>query len=106
MPKATPICGSPAPVRSSRSKPAAPGSGCNSAVEVLYWPYLDIAPGSLPAAYALADGITRFRVEYLDSRGATHERWPVSGEPALPRAVRVTLTLAGGETVERWLVLQ
>jgi general secretion pathway protein J len=78
----------------------------NSAVEVLYWPYLDIAPGSLPAAYALADGITRFRVEYLDSRGATHERWPVAGEPALPRAVRVTLTLAGGETVERWLVLQ
>jgi len=78
----------------------------DSAVEVLYWPYLDAAPGSLPAPYVLVEGITRFRVDYLDRGGATHDRWPVAGEPPLPRAVRVALTLAGGETVERWLVLQ
>jgi general secretion pathway protein J len=78
----------------------------NGAVEVLYWPYLDIAPGSLPAPYVLAEGITRFRVDYLDRRGAPHDQWPVAGEPPLPRAVRVELTLADGGTVERWLVLQ
>jgi len=78
----------------------------NGALEVLYWPYLDVAAGSAPAPYALVDGIGRFRVDYLDSRGAWRERWPVEGEPPLPRALRVGLTLAAGETVERWLVLQ
>jgi len=78
----------------------------NGAVEVLYWPYLDIAPGSTPASYVLADGIRRFRVDYVDSLGGWQERWPVAGEPTLPRAVRVELTLADGETVDRWLVLQ
>jgi general secretion pathway protein J len=78
----------------------------NGAVEVLYWPYLDIAPGSSPEPYVLAEGISRFRVDYLDSRGAWRERWPIAGEPPLPRAVRVELTLAEGATVERWLALQ
>lgn len=76
------------------------------AVEVLYWPYLDVAPGALPAAYALAEGVSRFRVEYLDSGGGRRERWPAAGERPLPRAVRVELTLAEGTTVERWMVLQ
>jgi general secretion pathway protein J len=78
----------------------------NGALEVLYWPYLDVAPGSAPTAYALADGISRFHVEYLDRSGAWRAQWPVAGEAALPRAVRVQLTLADGATIERWLVLQ
>jgi general secretion pathway protein J len=78
----------------------------NGAVEVLYWPYLDNAAGTVPTAYALADGVTRFRVDYLDSHDALRALWPVDGEPPLPRAVRVELTLAAGETIERWLVLQ
>lgn len=78
----------------------------NGAVEVLYWPYLDIAPGTSPAAYVLAEGIRRFRVDYLDASGAWRERWPTAGEAPSPRAVRVELTLADGETVDRWLVLQ
>jgi general secretion pathway protein J len=78
----------------------------NGAVEVLYWPYLDIAPGSVPEPYVLAEGISRFRVDYLDSRNAWRGRWPVAGEPPLPRAVRVLLTLGDGETIERWLALQ
>ena len=78
----------------------------DGAIEVLYWPYLDIAPGSSPEPYALADGIARFRVDYLDSRGAWRERWPVAGESPLPRAVRVELELADGATIERWLALQ
>ncbi len=76
------------------------------AVEVLYWPFIDTAPGALPAAYALAGGISRFRVEYLDGQGTWRGRWPVAGERPLPRAVRVELTLTEGTTVERWMVLQ
>jgi hypothetical protein len=54
----------------------------------------------------LAEGIARFRVAYLDARGGWRDRWPVLGEPALPRAVRVEMTLAGGAVVERWLALR
>jgi len=78
----------------------------DGAIEVLYWPYLDIAPGLAPTAYVLADGITRFRVDYLDRGGAWRERWPMAGESPLPGAVRVELTLADGATVERWLALR
>ncbi len=76
------------------------------AIEVLYWPYFDVPRGSVPATYALVDGIARFRVAYLGSDGAWRERWPALGESAVPRAVRVELTLASGETVERWLALR
>jgi len=76
------------------------------AVEVLYWPYLDNGPGSTPTAYALVDGIARFRIEYLDGGGVVRDSWPIPGDAALPRAVRVELTLPGGETVERWLALR
>lgn len=75
-------------------------------VEVLYWPHLDQPAATVPAAYALAGGIAGFRVAYLDSRGGWRDRWPALGEPAVPRAVRVALTLAGGEVIERWLTLQ
>ena len=75
-------------------------------IEVLYWPYLDNAAQATPTAYALADGVARFRIDYLDRGGNLREDWPVAGEAALPRAVRVELTLAGGETVERWLALR
>jgi general secretion pathway protein J len=76
------------------------------AIEVLYWPWLDNASAAVPAAYALEDGIAGLRIEYLDRSGAWRDRWPVAGEPSLPRAVHVVLTLAGGETVERWLALR
>ena len=75
-------------------------------VEVLYWPYLDAAPETAPAAYALAGGVARLTFAYLDRGGTWRERWPVSGEAVLPRAVRVEVVLAQGERVERWLVLQ
>jgi hypothetical protein len=71
-----------------------------------HWPYLDQPAATAPQAYALAGGITRFRVSYLDERGAWRDRWPILGEPAIPRAIRVALTLASGEVVERWLALR
>ena len=106
-----------AELRFSRAGPeftAEPGSGGqrigyrmrDGAVEVLYWPRLDQPAAVVPAAYALADGVTQFRVAYLDARGGWRDRWPAPGEPAVPRAVRVAMTLAGGEVVERWLALR
>jgi general secretion pathway protein J len=78
----------------------------NGAVEVLYWPYLDQPATVVPQAYALVDGITRFRVSYLDSTGAWRDRWPALGEPPIPRALKVALTLGDGQAVERWIALR
>jgi general secretion pathway protein J len=106
-----------AELRFSRAGPEfaiEPGSGGqrigyrlrNGAVEVLYWPRLDQPATTPPEAYALADGIARFRIAYLDTRGGWRDRWPALGEPAVPRAVRIEMTLAGGNVIERWLALR
>ncbi len=76
------------------------------ALEVDYWPGYDVAAGVAPAAYVLASGVTALAFSYLDSRGAWQPSWPRFGEPALPRAMRVELRLATGETIERLLALQ
>ena len=78
----------------------------DGAVEVLYWPHLDQPPSVTPASFALADGISRFEIAYLDSRGGWNDRWPQPGQPALPRAARILLTLDDGHSVERWVTLQ
>lgn len=78
----------------------------DGAVEVMYWPRLDQPPSVASRQYALAEGILEFRVSYLDARGTWQTRWPAQGEPAVPRAVRVALTLGDGGTVERWLALR
>jgi general secretion pathway protein J len=78
----------------------------DGAIEVLYWPRLDQPATVVPQAYALAAGVVAFRVGYLDSIGAWRERWPALGESPVPRAVRVAITLAGGEEIQRWLVLR
>lgn len=78
----------------------------NGAIEVLYWPYLDQPATVAPQPYALVAGITRFRVRYLDALGSWRDRWPALGEPAIPRALKVALTLGDGQVVERWLALR
>jgi len=106
-----------AELRFSRAGPeftVEPGSGGqrigyrmrDGAIEVLYWPRLDQPAAVAPAAYALAEGVTQFRVDYLDGRGGWRDHWPAPGEPAVPRAIRVAMTLAGGEVVERLLALR
>jgi type II secretion system protein J len=75
-------------------------------VQVLYWPTFDRRADVVPTAYTLVDGVARFRIDYLDARGAWSERWPVLGEPPLPRALRVQLALEDGTLVERTLVLR
>ena len=75
-------------------------------VEVVYWPRFDQPSLASARAYALATDVAQFRVDYLDARGEWSERWPLPGEAALPRAVRVALRLADGAVIERLLVLR
>jgi general secretion pathway protein J len=75
-------------------------------LEILYWPELDNLATVEPAAYTLQDEVAVFRVEYLDSMGTWSPRWPAFGESDVPRAVRVRLTLASGEAIERWFALR
>jgi general secretion pathway protein J len=75
-------------------------------IEVLYWPRVDNAPGVTPVAYGLVSGVASFRLGYLGADGAWQDRWPVLGAPEVPRGVRVELTLAGGERIERWVALR
>ena len=68
---------------------------------------LDRARDTPPTTYRLVDDVAGFRVAHLTGKGQWVEDWPRSGEAAdLPRAVRVDLTLASGETVERWFALR
>jgi general secretion pathway protein J len=78
----------------------------SNAVQVVYQPYLDNAAGTPATPYVLADDVAHFRVRYLAPTGEWVPRWPITNDPALPRAVRVELELASGETVERWLTLR
>ena len=78
----------------------------NGALEVLYWPALDNAAEASATAYALASNVASVVFAYLDSAGAWRTRWPVFGEPAIPRGLQVIVTLASGERIERWIALQ
>ncbi|HEX6138431.1 MAG TPA: type II secretion system minor pseudopilin GspJ [Casimicrobiaceae bacterium] len=75
-------------------------------VEVLYWPRLDNAAATVPASYALAEGIARFRVLQLTPGARWSDRWPFLGATAIPRAIRIEIVLADGGVVERWIALQ
>jgi general secretion pathway protein J len=76
------------------------------AVEIAYWPTTDNAADVQPSLYTLVDGVSGFQVTYLSSAGQWRDRWPMQGDPALPRAVRVYLTLDTGEAIERWFALR
>jgi general secretion pathway protein J len=76
------------------------------AVEVLYWASYDRPRGVEAKAYPLITGVTGFRLAYLAKNGSWLENWPQAGEPDLPRAIKVDLTLDSGETIERWLALR
>lgn len=78
----------------------------NGALEVVYWPTLDRAGEREPVAYRLVEGVTGFRVDHLSAAGEWLASWPRFGEADLPRAVRILLTLEGGEVLERWFALR
>ena len=74
-------------------------------IELLLWPELDRAPGSLPQAYPLLEHVSDFRVRHLDAAGNWQERWPISEQEVLPRAVAIEITLAEGAILKRVFAL-
>ena len=78
----------------------------DGALEVVYWPGLDRAPGTGATAWPLFAGVARFRVEHADPDGGWRDAWPRAGDGDLPRAVRVLLQLDTGESIERWFALR
>ena len=77
----------------------------NAALEIVYWPALDRADET-STAFALVDAVAAFRVEQLGARGDWTAAWPQAGDAGIPRAVRVVLTLASGETIDRLFTLR
>jgi len=75
-------------------------------IEVLYWPGYDRPQGLEPAVYPLLSDVQQFRLSYLARNGTWNDTWPLTGDVDIPRAVRVNLTLASGEVIERWLALR
>lgn len=75
-------------------------------IEVLYWPRPDNPASREPTAYALADGIARFRVQAVGADPRWSDRWPLPGGNAMPRGVRIDIELADGSRIERLLALQ
>ena len=74
-------------------------------LELAYWPALDHARR---AARGVSAGARHrsFDLEYLARNGTWRERWPLLGEDDLPRAARLTLTLADGVRIERMFALR
>jgi general secretion pathway protein J len=75
-------------------------------IEVLYWAGYDRPTGVAPTAYPLLSDVSRFRLAYLARDGTWAQAWPLGADADPPRAVRVELTLASGEVIERWLALR
>src|SRR5258708_2297441 len=75
-------------------------------IEVLYWSSYDRARATEPNVYPLLADVARFRLAYLAKDGAWLANWPVAGDAELPRAPRVELVLANGESIERWMALR
>lgn len=68
-------------------------------LELLLWPAYDA-----PAAghrHRLLEGVAGCELTVLDDARRWHAAWPATGGRALPRALRLRLTLAEGGTIER-----
>lgn len=74
-------------------------------IELLLWPELDRAPGSLPRVYPLLENVSALKIRHLDAAGNWQDRWPISDQEVLPRAVTIEITLAEGATLRRVFAL-
>jgi general secretion pathway protein J len=79
----------------------------NREIEIALWPGLDVAPHAEPMRYVALSGVAGFEVQYLDAALAWVQAWPAAaGDAALPRAVRLDIVLATGETLVRVFALK
>ncbi len=76
-------------------------------LEYLVWPSGDGVPGVPPAAYVALEQVAAVQWQALDAEGRWVNVWPAGpAANALPRAISVRFTLAGGEEVTRILALR
>jgi general secretion pathway protein J len=75
-------------------------------LEMLRWHALDNAPYSVPSVDVVLEGISEFKLRYLDSHFVWQPQWPPkTGTSAPPKALEVTLLLNSGEKLTRFLSL-
>lgn len=76
-------------------------------LEYLVWPSPDGVPGVPPAAHVALEQVAAVQWQALDADGRWVNAWPAAGAAnALPRAISLRLTLAGGAEVTRILALR
>jgi general secretion pathway protein J len=76
-------------------------------LEYLVWPSPDGARGVPPTAHVALEHVAAVQWQALDANGRWVNAWPAGPTAsALPRAISVRLTLAGGDEVTRILALR
>lgn len=78
----------------------------NNTLYAMRWTALDQPPDAEPRRYAILQGVSDLQLRYMGSNGAWYEKWPMPGQPAIPVAVEVKITLAGMQPVTRVLLTQ
>ncbi|HEY6096240.1 MAG TPA: type II secretion system minor pseudopilin GspJ [Gallionellaceae bacterium] len=79
----------------------------NKAIVLLHWGSLDQAGNSAPERYPLLEGVSEFKLRYMDQIGNWYPQWPISNVGLeLPAATEVSLTLTSGEHITRIFALQ
>ncbi len=76
-------------------------------IVMLRWSALDQAPNTIPTRNALLEGVSEFKLRYLDRNNLWQESWPPAGAiSGTPTAVEVKLKLKSGEQISRIFALQ
>lgn len=77
-------------------------------IELWLWPGLDIGSGAAAMRYPVLDRVAKMELHYLTANRAWVNAWPsaapdspASAISSVPRAVRLRITLASGEEIER-----
>jgi general secretion pathway protein J len=76
------------------------------ALELTYWPGLDVIAADSGRTFLLADGLAELRIRALGRQGTWLDTWPVPGEQALPAAISLAMRGADGQWLERLFVLR
>jgi general secretion pathway protein J len=76
-------------------------------IVMLRWSALDQTPSATSSRNALLEGVSDFKLRYLDTSNNWQEQWPPAGTNAgTPTAVEIIISLASGELVSRIFALQ
>lgn len=76
-------------------------------IVLLRWSSLDQAERAKAIRYPVLEGVSEFKLRYLDINGNWLMQWPPSGlSNGLPQGVEVSLTLSGGKKITRIFALQ